>query len=588
MSKIFPFRAMYFNPDYVKDYARIVAPPEFHADSIDEIYRLKNENEFNIYNMLEPLYLGKFPQPASNSKKNIGEKTRKFQLDKMRSIDFDEHFSEIAKKYAGWLETGKIFRDEKPGFYVYERDFWDAKAKTMRRKRSLLALMSLEDPEEGTIKFGYKPDEEEIEQAFRLMKITFSQFSPVIMGYSDPKNSVETLLKQVDNTRPPIFTFDEEGFFHSLHFIHDEGIIDALQKIFNDFSFGIIEGAHTYIAAYKFMQEMKRLENLGSGTETVYNVFVNMIALDNDEYTEIKPAVKVLTREDAQKFKKRDLSKQTILRFSSAATQRFLRKNVQTDADEKTADAKDRPVDPDNIDAEDEIVVDASSESSKSVFSPSFIASSCETLGIEHQTFDWQGDLDTVRKVQTDLNHDNFVKQAVMFLPTENKYIILKINNEDTLRSILPGRRNLKTDKLDINVFWRSFLSRLFIGFDDDKHSMNLWSIDQLSTLIENAENNWETNTKLESNVEFAAIDNQNLRTQPSYLLSSKDINENLKSSGMFMIFKKPDAKEFSTLLLEGVKNSRQVYRLLNVPYIGLISYRMDMSEDELEDDDEE
>ena len=94
--------------------------------------------------------------------------------------------------------------------------------------------------------------------------------------------------------------YDKEGFFHSIRAIHDEGIIDALQKVFNDFTFGIIDGAHSYMAAYKFMQEMKRIEHTGSGTETVGNVFVNLIALDNDDYTDFESASKVLTIDDAK------------------------------------------------------------------------------------------------------------------------------------------------------------------------------------------------------------------------------------------------------------------------------------------------
>ncbi|MCK5346629.1 MAG: DUF1015 family protein, partial [Candidatus Heimdallarchaeota archaeon] len=268
MSKIHPFRAMFFNPDVTPDFSEIIAAPEFRADCIDEINEAKAFSEYNICNLLQPLYFANSTNKTTkfSKKRKRDQKTTQFLKEKLKNQQYDEHFRNIAKKFAGWLETGKILRDEKPGIYLYERDLWDERTKTMRTKRSILSLLSIEDPEKGDVKLLYTPDKEAIEQAYRLIKITFSQFSPVIIGYSDPKNSVQTLLKQVIDEQPNIYAYDREGFFHSIRVIHNEGIIDALQKILNDFTFGIIDGAQNYIAAYQFMQDMKRLEHTGAGT----------------------------------------------------------------------------------------------------------------------------------------------------------------------------------------------------------------------------------------------------------------------------------------------------------------------------------
>ncbi len=600
MSKIYPFRAMYFNPDVTPDFSEIIASPEFRADCIDEINDAKSFSEYNICNLLEPLY---FPNSIAETLKNSKKRKRKqkstrFVNDILKNKQYDEHFRNIAKKFAGWLETGKILRDEKPGIYLYERDLWDERSKTMRIKRSILSLLSIEDPEQGDVKLLYTPDKEAVEQAYRLIKITFSQFSPVIIGYSDPKNSVQTLLKQVIDEQPNIFAYDREGFFHSIRVIHDEGIIDALQKILNDFKFGIIDGAQNYIAAYQFMQDMKRLEHTGSGTETVSNVFVNLVSLDNDEYTDFESVTKVLSVNDVKKIKLRDAYKQTIFRLKESATQTFFRRSTHTDTEglstKKLGVTKSEMKE--KIEFEENETVDGENtlETVINPFSLNYIKTwASEYFAVDE--VDWYLDFETVESEQNALKYTSNTKQAVLFMPTERKLLRLKITDDESLKKLLSTKKISTSDKLDINLFWHNFLKKLYSGFDDDKYSMNIWNIDNLrkfltsiknseSALIETSEVNDDNDAE-----DIAEIENHTntLKKSPNHLMTRVDINENLQNTGIFMVFKRPEVAEVLSLFTDVNINMRQIYRLQNVLSVGLISYRLDLSEDEDITDDE-
>ncbi|MCD4656978.1 MAG: DUF1015 domain-containing protein [Planctomycetes bacterium] len=599
MSKIYPFRAMYFNPDVTPDFSEIISSPEFRADCINEIQDCMSISEYNICNLLEPLYFANIEsKPQKYRKKRKREqKSTKFLIDNMKNKQYDEHFRNIAKKFAGWLETGKILRDETPAIYLYERDFWDERCKIMRKKRSILSLLSLENPEQGSIKSLYSPDKDAVEQAYRLMKITFSQFSPVIIGYSDPKNSVQTLLKQVIDEQPNIFAYDKDGFFHSIRVIHNEGIIDALQKIFNDFTLGIIDGAQNYVAAYQFMEEMKRLEHTGSGTETVGNVFVNLIALDNDEYTNFESVTKVLSKNDAKNFRLRDVSKQTILRLKESATQTLFRRNIHSDittqSTKKNRETKSEINE--KTELEDYEITDFE-DSLEGVINP-LALNYLQTWAREYfivEEVDWELDFETVEREQKSLEFSVDSKQALLFIPSEGKLLRLKITHDETLKKLLTSKKISTSDKLDINLFWRNLLKKIYVGFDDDKHSMNIWNINNLHDFLGNKKNSESViieKSKLNGDIDDedyseSEITSKNLKNTPNHLLTRDEITENLQNTGIFMIFKNPEVAEVLSLFSEDSFNMRQIYRLQNVLSVGLISYRLDLSETDDNDED--
>ncbi len=599
MSKIYPFRAMYFNPDVTPDFSEIISSPEFRADCINEIQDCMSISEYNICNLLEPLYFANIEsKPQKYRKKRKREqKSTKFLIDNMKNKQYDEHFRNIAKKFAGWLETGKILRDETPAIYLYERDFWDERCKIMRKKRSILSLLSLENPEQGSIKSLYSPDKDAVEQAYRLMKITFSQFSPVIIGYSDPKNSVQTLLKQVIDEQPNIFAYDKDGFFHSIRVIHNEGIIDALQKIFNDFTLGIIDGAQNYVAAYQFMEEMKRLEHTGSGTETVGNVFVNLIALDNDEYTNFESVTKVLSKNDAKNFRLRDVSKQTILRLKESATQTLFRRNIHSDittqSTKKNRETKSEINE--KTELEDYEITDFE-DSLEGVINP-LALNYLQTWAREYfivEEVDWELDFETVEREQKSLEFSVDSKQALLFIPSERKLLRLKITHDETLKKLLTSKKISTSDKLDINLFWRNLLKKIYVGFDDDKHSMNIWNINNLHDFLGNKKNSESViieKSKLNGDIDDedyseSEITSKNLKNTPNHLLTRDEITENLQNTGIFMIFKNPEVAEVLSLFSEDSFNMRQIYRLQNVLSVGLISYRLDLSETDDNDED--
>ncbi len=106
MSKIHPFRAIFFNPDVVKDFSTAISPLEYRVSAVDELHNITSNNEYNIAQIIEPM-IWQPPQIEDIKKLVKDNEDKKAVDDKLAEIkqqDIDRYNRQHAKKFSEWLE----------------------------------------------------------------------------------------------------------------------------------------------------------------------------------------------------------------------------------------------------------------------------------------------------------------------------------------------------------------------------------------------------------------------------------------------------------------------------------------------------
>ncbi len=525
MSKIAPFRAIYFNPETVKDYSFAISPLEYRVRSQAQLSEIAKRNQFNIARIIEPMF---WQAPSEQEIQKLIEKSKEQKnveekLAELKQNAINEFNSKHAQEFSAWLELGKLYRDELPGMYIYSREYFCETENELKMQVGIVALLELDSPDASKpAKLIYKPPDELVEQAYYRRKYTFAQFSPCIVGFSDPKNSVKTTLKPYLQQPPNLIAFDEDGFAHIIRAIHDEGVIDALQKIFNDFQLGIIEGAHHYLAAIKFRDEMKRLEHFGSGTETIHNVLAYLLPLDGETKVEFEIINKAIFADAAESLKTKEPPNIAKLR---------------KEAEKQTADTQAA------IEiSEDEKEFLALTFDEVSPLSVAYLKAWFREY-FEVEELAWKDEpAELLETLENKLNVES-ERAVALLLPQKKTAFILKLQDERSVKALLGARKAQIYGFCDITVFWRSFLRKLFIGFDDDRDSIHFWDREEL--------------------------------VQKLTATRTSQQNSKTPNIGLAMLFKQPSAKTALKFFeVEGTL-SEQLFRIKYPPVCGLVSFRL-------------
>ena len=234
MADIIPFKGARYNPEKIKDFSKVVAPP-YDVISEEEQSELYKMNQYNIVRML----LGK-DLPGDNDKENKYTRARNY--------------------LKAWQKNGVLKKDAEASIYINLQEFkLDGKIK---RRIGFIALLKLE--EFDTKKSSIYPHENTLsapkEDRAKLIHAIEANLGPVFAIFEDRDRSISDILRKQMLSKPLVNIVDSHGIRNKFWQVSDKKIIDALCSSMKNKKIFIADGHHRYevgLAFSKFKKDPK-------------------------------------------------------------------------------------------------------------------------------------------------------------------------------------------------------------------------------------------------------------------------------------------------------------------------------------------
>ena len=229
MAKIFPFRALRYDPQRVP-LERVVSQPydKITADMQESYYR---SSPFNLVRII----LGK-EAPGDDETTNV--------------------YSRAAEHFRQWRGGGIFVADPQPALYLYSQRFTiPGTTGEVCERRACIALCQLEDYRNGVVFPHERTLSAPKTDRLKLMRTTRAQFGQLFMLYRDPERTLDLLLGPAG--APDIELTDEYGVVHRLWPITEERLIRRVQELMADKRLIIADGHHRYETALNYRDERR-------------------------------------------------------------------------------------------------------------------------------------------------------------------------------------------------------------------------------------------------------------------------------------------------------------------------------------------
>ena len=253
MAKVFPFRALRYNPSKVKP-AEVVTQPydKITPDMQDRYYAA------SPYNLVRVI-LGK-SQSRDNERESV--------------------YTRAAACVNQWRTDGVLVPDAEPSIYLYTQTFrvpGDSSSTVMER-RGFIALGQLEDYDQKVVFRHEQTLSKPKADRLNLLRATQAHFGQLFMLYTDPAAEIDAALRP--STLPTVEVRDEYDVLHRMWKISDRETIQAVQAKMADKKLIIADGHHRYETALNYRNEMRKQADGDSSDpyERVMMTFVNMDA----------------------------------------------------------------------------------------------------------------------------------------------------------------------------------------------------------------------------------------------------------------------------------------------------------------------
>ena len=230
MAKIFPFRALRYDPAHVSLRQVVTQPYDKITPAMQAGYY-----EASPYNLVR-IILGQ-RDPGDSEGNNV--------------------YTRAAYDFSEWRRQGILRQDGQPSLYAYSQEFTaPGKARSRRyERRGFIALGQIEDYSAGVV-FRHeqtlsKPKADRLE----LLRATRAHFGQIFMLYNDPSGKLEvTLFPPRD---PEITIADEYGVVHKLWQVSDPKVIANVSRGMADQKLIIADGHHRYETALNYRNERR-------------------------------------------------------------------------------------------------------------------------------------------------------------------------------------------------------------------------------------------------------------------------------------------------------------------------------------------
>jgi uncharacterized protein (DUF1015 family) len=229
MARIYPFRALRYNPSMVRVEDVVTQPYDKITPAMQQAYYQRS-----IYNLVR-IILGLpelFDEPGSN-----------------------DVYTRAARDFADWRRMGVLAQEKDACIFAYSQRFTAPGGDgEIHERRAFIALGELCDYGQQVVFRHEQTLSKPKSDRLNLLRATRSHFGQIFMLYSDPALTAEKILFS-GKTAPEIEVTDEYGVTHRVWKVSDMSTINILLGAMEDKKLIIADGHHRYETALKYSLE---------------------------------------------------------------------------------------------------------------------------------------------------------------------------------------------------------------------------------------------------------------------------------------------------------------------------------------------
>ena len=231
MARIYPFRALRYNPSLVRLQDVVTQPYDKISPAMQQAYYQRSPH--NLVRII-------LRQPEL--------------FDQQDSI-----YANAARDFCAWRESGVLSQEKTPCIFAYSQRFtvpggeFGQTGATLER-RGFIALGELYDYDRQVVFRHEQTLSKPKSDRLNLLRATRAHFGQIFMLYSDPALTAEGLLFS-NPDMPDIDVTDEFGVLHRVWKVTDSSIINLLTTALRDKKLIIADGHHRYETALNYAKE---------------------------------------------------------------------------------------------------------------------------------------------------------------------------------------------------------------------------------------------------------------------------------------------------------------------------------------------
>ncbi len=231
MARIYPFRALRYNPAHVSAQDVVTQPYDKITPAMQQAYYQRSP-----YNLVRIV----------------------LRLPELFDRDGDI-YANAARDFADWRASGILAQERQPCVFAYAQRFAvPGQPGVVRERRGFIALGELYDYSQGVVFRHEQTLSKPKSDRLNLLRATRAHFGQIFMLYSDPAGTAEALLfgnGAAGETLPDIEVTDEYGVLHRVWKLSDPAKINLLTTSLEDKKLIIADGHHRYETALNYSRE---------------------------------------------------------------------------------------------------------------------------------------------------------------------------------------------------------------------------------------------------------------------------------------------------------------------------------------------
>lgn len=228
MARIYPFRAWRYNPASVPLDAAVTQPYDKISPAMQQAYYQRSQ--FNLVRVILGL-------------------PELFDAEPAESV-----YARAARDFHAWREQGVLVQEKQPCVFAYAQRFPMPGGNQAKERRGFISLGKLHEYADRVVFRVEETAAEAKRDRLKLLKATRAQFGQVLMLYSDPAGSVETLLFE-GNGQPDAEVTDEHGVLHRIWRVSDPSVLRLLVSEMEDKKLILAAGQPEYEAALEYAKQ---------------------------------------------------------------------------------------------------------------------------------------------------------------------------------------------------------------------------------------------------------------------------------------------------------------------------------------------
>ncbi|MBT9332767.1 DUF1015 domain-containing protein [Paracidobacterium acidisoli] len=230
MARIYPFRALRYNPSIVSLQDVVTQPYDRITPAMQQAYYQRSP-----YNMVRIV----LRQPEL--------------FDRQDSL-----YADAARDFAAWRKSGILAQESAPCIFAYSQRFTAPGTETVLERRGFIALGELCDYDRQIVFRHEQTHSGPKADRLSLLRATRANFGQIFMLYSDPGLTAERLLFS-SPAMPDMEVTDEYGVLHRVWKVSDPATINLLTTALTDRKLIIADGHHRYETALAYARERAAL-----------------------------------------------------------------------------------------------------------------------------------------------------------------------------------------------------------------------------------------------------------------------------------------------------------------------------------------